>query len=378
MTDKRAVAVLLIGFMPNPRIYKRIELEKKIFNLHVICWDKGSNMLLPPEENGYKTHIIKINASNDPIKRLGPYLSFTKQARELLNFIKPELIHVQGLDMLRIAVSYKKQISNTIKIIYEVADLHRLIVGNYKSLVKKLIKKYLVYQDQKCSKEVDLVFVTSLNHIDSYCKNFIDLDKTLCIPNIPELSVFNNYQKKQAEDEFVVGYIGSIRYKKQIKNLILAADICKINLMIAGFENEPIEIEPLCRERANIEWIGRFDFNKQIADLYAKCDVIYSVYDADIENVRVAIPNKLYESVYCELPIIVAKNTYLEQIVKEWGVGIAVDHKNVDELCEAINMLKNDDVYYKKIVENCKCQRNKISLEPYNKKLKHILRLWFY
>ena len=67
MSEEKPVSVMLIGFMPNPRIYKRIDLEKKLLDLHLVCWDKGSNMLLPPKEDGYSVHIIKINAGNDDI-----------------------------------------------------------------------------------------------------------------------------------------------------------------------------------------------------------------------------------------------------------------------------------------------------------------------
>lgn len=140
--------------------------------------------------------------------------------------------------------------------------------------------------------------------------------------------------------------------------------------MFAGFENEPLEIEPICKADPNIEWVGRFDFNKQAAGLYGKCDVMYSVYDADMHNVRVALPNKLYEAVYCEMPLIVAKNTYLAQVVEEWGVGVAVDHKNVDELVNALNELRNNKNLREQIVENCRKHKNEIDLQKYNAQLK--------
>ena len=80
---------------------------------------------------------------------------------------------------------------------------------------------------------------------------------------------------------------------------------------------------------------------------------IYSVYDADMSNVRVALPNKLYESVYCRLPIIVAKNTYLEKVVNDWGVGIGVDHNSVEELRNAIIELKEKRKLYESYVYHC-------------------------
>ena len=147
-------------------------------------------------------------------------------------------------------------------------------------------------------------------------------------------------------------------------------------MLIAGYEDQPNIIEPMCKEKPNIEWVGRFDFNKQAAELYGKCDVMYSVYDADMHNVRVALPNKLYEAVYCEMPLIVAKNTYLADTVEEWGVGMAVDHKSVDELAEVINELRENKALREQIAENCRKRKAELDLKIYNAQLQDkILRL---
>lgn len=362
-------SVILIGFLPIPRIYKRIEIEKKLFSLHLICWDRGSNMLSLPESDEFESHVVRISAGNNPIKRNGPYKEFSKKAMELLESICPELIHVQGLDMFKIAVQYKKKYNSNLKIVYEVADIHRLIADKPKNLFYSIVQKYLIRLDRKLSKDVDLLIVTSQKHIDSYFGNFIDKSKIMLIPNVPSLSAFENYKKKNVGEPLVVGYIGSIRYKHQMKLLIAAADKCNIKLMIAGFEVDSDEIKKLCKSRNNIEWIGQFDYESQVAELYGKCDLMYSVYDADMENVRVAIPNKLYESVYCEVPLIVAKDTYLAEVVEAWGVGVAVDYHSSNELIEFINKVVNDKSILYKCQEQCKKHKEKTNLEPYNEEL---------
>lgn len=362
--------VILIGFMPNPRIYKRIALEKEILDISLICWNRGSNMLPPPKEDGYTAHIIKIDAGGNPLRRLGPYARFSKEADRLLRDIRPDLIHVQGLDMLKIAVAYKKAAGHNVTIIYEVADLHRLIVDPPKSPVRWAAQRYLIHEDRRCTKETDLLIVTSPQYIDKYFHAFVSAEKTMYIPNVPNLEAFRGYQKKARGEQLVVGYIGGIRYKRQMRNLLTAAKRCGVRLMIAGFENEPAEIEPLCKENPDIEWVGRFDFNSQAAGLYGKCDLMYSVYDADMENVRVALPNKLYESVYCEMPIIVAKGTYLADVVSQWGVGVAVDHRDPAELTEALEKFINSPDYYDKFVRNCSAYKDEVDLARYNTALK--------
>ncbi len=363
---------ILIGFLPNPRIYKRIALEKQIGDLHLICWDRGDSMLERPIGDGYTVQVIQEKASRNPLKRLLPYKKFSKQANAFLDQIQPDLVHVQGLDMLKIACAYKKRSSKAVKIIYEVADLHRLLVDQQKSLIAKAAQKYLRFTDRRLEKQYDLLVLTSMKYYDVYFKDFVPKEKVLYMPNVPNLSAFGSYQKK-AGGEFTVGYLGAVRYKQQMKNLIEASERAGVHAMIAGYEDQPMVIEPLCKDKANIEWVGRFDFNKQAAELYGKCDVMYSVYDADMHNVRVALPNKLYEAVYCEMPLIVAKNTYLAQVVEEWGVGVAVDHKSVDELADALKELRDNKALREQIAENCRKHKDEIDLQKYNAQLKSVL-----
>jgi succinoglycan biosynthesis protein ExoL len=367
---------ILIGFLPTPEVYKRINLEKQFGNVHLICWDRGSSMMQAPIEDGYSAYVIKINASRNPLKRLIPYGKFSAAARAALENIQPDLIHVQNLDMLKIACDYKKRSKKRVRIIYEVADLHRLLVDRQSSPVAWAAQKYLRFMDRHLEKQYDLLVLTSMKYYDAYFSDFVAKEKVLYMPNVPDLSAFDSYQKKDG-GAFTVGYLGAVRYKQQMINLIEAAERTGDHLLIAGYEDQPNIIEPMCKGKPNIEWVGRFDFNKQAAELYGKCDVMYSVYDADMHNVRVALPNKLYEAVYCEMPLIVAKNTYLADTVEEWGVGMAVDHKSVDELAEVINELRENKALREHIAENCRKRKAELDLKIYNAQLKDkILRLF--
>ena len=347
---KKPSIVMLIGFLPNHRLIRRLNVEKEIAKVDLICWDRGADMLPPPCEDGFNVHIIKIQAGNDPIKRIIPTRKFASQAKKILKDIKPQVIHVQGLDMLQIAVSYKKHNDNSVKIIYEVADLHRYIVDEQKDMLHKSIKQYLIHEDKVLEKYYELLVLTSEAYYDSYFSAFVPESKYLYMPNMPNLRIYDSYNKKNG-GEFTIGYIGGVRYKKQIYNLIEAAKINNIKLLIAGYEEAPIELEPICQSDPDIEWVGKFEYSDAPL-LYSKCDAMYSVYDADMANVRVALPNKLYESIYCEMPIIVAKNTFLADTVKKWDVGIAVDHKDSNDLANQIPILQNQDEY-ERIVHNC-------------------------
>lgn len=366
------VGVILLGFLPNPRFENRIRVERELFDLHVVCWDRCKNMMLPPRADGCHLHCIQIPAENDPMKRLLPYGRFCHAAKRLLREIQPDMIHVQGLDMLRIARQIKSESKKPVAVLYEVADLHRLLVDRQRFL-RRLAQSVLKQADIRYSGQADLVILTSERYYDTYFNAFTPKSKVLYLPNISNLSVFAVYRKKDPAQDFTVGFIGGVRYKKQMRHLIEAARQCHMNLLIAGFETEPAEIEPLCQAYDQGTWIGRFDYAQEAAALYGKCDVMYAVYDAGMANVRVALPNKLYEAIYCEMPLIVAKGTYLQQVVESWGVGIAVDHTNAGELAAVLSRLRDDTALYARICANCRQQKQLLHPERNAQALQHRL-----
>jgi glycosyltransferase involved in cell wall biosynthesis len=288
----------------------------------------------------------------------------------LLKQINPDLIHVQGLDMLKIACTYKRRVNRNVRIIYEVADLHRLLVDKQKSPVKKMVQWYLRREDRRLKDRYDLLILTSEKYYEVYFQTLVEPERMLYMPNVPDLSAFHSYEKKAENEPFTLGYIGAIRYKKQMINLIQAAKATGVHLLIAGYEDAPAVIEPMCAQDPSITWVGRFDFAAQAAALYGQCDAMYSVYDADMHNVRVALPNKLYEAVYCEMPLIVAKDTYLAEVVDQWGVGFAVDHRQPQELIALLEQLRDQRIPLEPIVENCRKRKMDIDLAVYNQKLK--------
>ena len=159
--------------------------------------------------------------------------------------------------------------------------------------------------------------------------------------------------------------------------MLNAVDTMDCKALVAGYEKEPIEISPLCESNPRVERIGKYNYDTSAAELYGKCSVIYAVYDATKINEQIALPNKLYEAVYCELPIIVAKNTYLSKVVEEWDVGLAVDCNNQDEITEALERLRSDKALYQHFVEQCRIHKADIDMEKYNKQLEAEIKKCF-
>ena len=363
-SDKKDI--FIIGFTPNPRLIKRMKNESTIFDVKAIYWNRGSEMIDNNGLSGIPFTEIIIKAKNNPLKRIIPYLKFRKKAYAYIKKESPDFIHVQGLDMLSIAIKYQKK--HKVKIIYETADLHRFIIDEQRNPIYKLLQKILISKEKQYCNKIDLLILTSKMYYSTYYYKIVPRDKYIYMPNIPNLECFYKFERKEYNPfDIYIGFVGIIRYKKQIRLLLEAAKATRVKLVFAGYETNGNDIEVFCRDNGHI-WLGAFDYEQDISKIYSMCDAIFSVYDADMNNCRVALPNKLYESIYCEIPIIVAKKTYLADVVNELGIGIAVSHHELNDFIYAIESLRNPSEYYK-MVDNCKKNKTIIDLEKYNRLL---------
>lgn len=357
-------SLFVLGFYPNPRICKRINLLKTFGSVNVVCWDKMSGNELEFHIDGISWNPIKVKAdASNPIKRLLPLQKFKKQALKIIRKERPDLLYVQGLDMLQIACQYKAETNEKVRIVSEIADLHRLLVDKQTHLIYEIAQKYLQWQDKKLHRQVDILVVTSPQYYDTHYRKFVSKEKVFFFSNVPDLSAFGSYQ--QQEHEFCIGYIGALRYIDELKQLLKAGKETQTNLLFAGFENGS-QIKDAVVGDSSVYYHGKYDYELDVANLYGKCDAIYSVYPVCKNNVKVALPNKLYESIYCELPIIVSKGTYLGEIVENWGVGVAIIPNDIQSLKETIKRMKADKKWYLSLQENCRKHKSEMDVRRYN------------
>ncbi|HHU56495.1 MAG TPA: glycosyltransferase family 4 protein [Acholeplasmataceae bacterium] len=353
--------VMLLSFIPNPRMNRRINILKTKYDVVLIYWNRNDEKV----KLNLDIKQIEINIKADfnldsPIKRIINTITFQRKALKYLKQEKPDIIYLQNLDMLDIACKYKYNA----KIIYEIADINTLLLDRQKGLIKRLISFILKRKEKKLITKVDLLVITSPKYYDEYFKDLINKDKVIFIPNTPDLKHFNDYKKKDFRP-YTIAYIGAIRYEKQLKMLIDSSEITGVNVFIAGFAFNDI-IKNYCKKKDHVTYYGPYDYNTEISRLYGKANAIYSVYDVDRKNVRLALPNRLYEAIYCRLPIIVSKGTYLGELVEEKGLGFAIDNNNQEELVNILLRLKNDKNLNKEIEENCIKNKHLLDLDYYN------------
>lgn len=367
----------LISHVPNPRIRRRIQWLKDYADVYLIYVNRLGEDIYNKVDYGVTAYDIplKLPSSSYIFKRFLKFNVFKKNAIKKLIEIKPDVIYSELYESMSIAVHYKKMFLET-KIIYEVSDLRELFITKQSKLLKKIAQFFLLKSEKNLINYVDLLILTSEKFYTIYYKNLISRDKIMVIENIPDINIFENYTKKKG-GKFTVGFVGSLRYLDQLKLLIDVGKTEDIDIIFSGGASSKAEMKELLDYSEgynNIYFTGPFEYKSEIASIYSKLDCVYSVYDADNNNVKIALPNKLYEAILCEIPIIVAKNTYLSELVEKWGVGISVDHRSKDDLKDKINLLKNNIQLLLEIKKNCSLIKKSFTDKNYNDELEKFLK----
>jgi glycosyltransferase involved in cell wall biosynthesis len=177
---------------------------------------------------------------------------------------------------------------------------------------------------------------------EKFLKNKIIVVENKLLPNI-EATIndyrINNHVMTLPSSKIKIGLIGSLMFKeslKKIRDFIIKNKNFELHIYGDGLYGMFNDIE-------NVFYHGRFKSPEDLSDIYSNIDINVILYDTTNNNVKLALPNKLYESIAFLKPIICSDNVALSEIVVRDGIGeIAIN----DDLASAIyKIISNYDFY---------------------------------
>lgn len=148
----------------------------------------------------------------------------------------------------------------------------------------------------------------------------------------------------QGEKKIKIGLIGLLRYEKPIRWLI---DFVKNNqdkYELHCYGDGPLRalVEHEHNKNGPINYYGSFKSPEDLPKIYKNIDLNFVVYDSKSKNVQLALPNKLYESIYFCVPILAAKNTSLANEIEKLGVGESVSLCSEKQFGDDIRQLSDE------------------------------------
>ena len=321
------------GLNIDPRVYNEsMTLISAGHAIEALSWDRENrnNGIENEEIDGIKIKRFFINSKyGTGFKQAIAYIRFIHEARKYLSSKKYDVFHGHDIDGAFIGTFLKKDK----KLVW---DMREFYDGFNHGKIKSSIYKIFAWW---CFLNIDGLITVIDYQLKRYQKRI--KVNTICetILNTPERKIFNGYNKKASKD-LRISYIGSVRQFNELKLLMdsgLNIDGLKIKIHGSGSIFE--KLTGIIGNYNNVVITGQFNY-KDTKYLYEDTDLLYVIYDKNIENQKYGIPIKGYEAIYTQTPVIAQNGTEFADFVKKHDIGFVIKGDDLDELRNLILEVK--------------------------------------
>lgn len=326
-----------------PRVPNRIgEFRERGYELEVFCYCRDPERPFLREEGVVYNVLGEVGrGSSSYMKRIK---SEYKDVRSVIRKMKGEdvIFYLINNDM---ALLYYL-IGGKQPFIYEEADLRHTYFSS------GLLRKLFEYWDKKIIRKSLLTVFLSKGFAKFHYGNNLLPDNVTFIfnklnPKILDYSIVKEYLPDT--DHLKIGFVGLIRFDTVLN---FAKVVCtSFPLYEMHFYGLPVsESKDSFNELLSYDncfYHGPFSNPSDLPEIYSNIDILLCTYDSSIDNVRFAEPNKIYESTYFEVPMIVSSGTYLAERVLAMGTGYAVNAMDDREIKQMLLSLTQESLLQK-------------------------------
>lgn len=323
--------VFVLGSLQNQRSIIRVRsFIQRGVEVGVYAFNRSSDVF--NSEVGFPIEIIGSFPNDLPYLKRIPLML---KSMGKVSSADADLYYLFGLD---VALMFRLRFHNR-PYVYEECDLvHTYWSNPFARGWMKLVDKRLIVNSRR-------TVLTSEGFLRYHFGNRCP-DNVSVVPNRLDPSVVDYPSvPKITHDNLRIGFVGRIRFKTILAFVDrFCAHFPQHEFHFYGdfpSERDSQLFEPLTR-LSNCHFHGPYKTPRDLPAIYAGLDWVLAAYDTDYENVRYAEPNKLYEAIYFETPIIVSKGTFLAERVEQWGVGLTVDASDETQVVALVNGLSDE------------------------------------
>lgn len=333
--------VFIMSGLGNPNDVKRIE-EAVAFGLDVEVYAFGGRREGLKDPEGVNVTIIEGFSSDVPYwKRIGILKRGINSILEEHN--ESDCIYYLFRSDLALAFTFLSKRPY----IFEEADM---VHANFSNTI---IRNVFEYRLKKIIKN-SLFSVFRSEGFIQYHFGEKRPDNVIAIPNKlhPEVLNLPSVNKEKIDNNCIkYGFVGSIRYDTIYNfayTLLTRFPQHEFHFFGQFLEKKQEEKFMQLSEYGNCFFHGPFRSPNDLPQIYNQLDIVLSAYDVTYINPRYAEPNKLYEAIYFDTPIIVSSNSFLAHKVEKLGVGYDVDAYDKDSIVKLVRSINVKSIKEKK------------------------------
>lgn len=318
--------------MPDSRVEKELYSLSKHHSVELLGWDrtKESHSIIEKAVKIFDKeiifHYIAIKAPQGAgfKKILIPMLKFWCAVRNYLKRSGSEYDVVHFCDFDTVPFAFLCARKKQLKIVYDVFDYY---ADSHKAPV---ILKYIIRKTENYIIEnSDGVILCSEARVEQIYP--AKPRRLAIIHNSPlQEMTMEPIEIKIGETKrnrlVYVGMLSEDRYLKEIAEVVAGRN--DIEWHVAGFGILEDYFQNFAEKNDNVFFYGKISY-PQAVYLESKCDFMTAIYNPEVSNHKYAAPNKFYEALMLGKPIIMIRDTGMDDIVEKNSIGIVL---NIDQM----------------------------------------------
>ncbi len=371
----KVISLLVTNFKNDNRVYRMAKsLSQHGFPTTVVAWKKGD---VAEKENFNGVEVERVVVSSDKWKRLniiiGAIQYFEFAFRVISRYRKVDAWHCNDYEAFVIGV-LAKITRPRLKLIYDCHELesHRNGKGAFMRFAIRTIEKLFISW-------AELVITVSPS-IQEFYKRKYNLSFVALVRNLPnemQVSHSNTLREKLdlKDDQRVFLYQGMLAKGRGIEVLLNAFESRKTTdavIVFMGFGALKEQIEAFAARNKNIFFVPAVSY-AEIPLYTGSADVGVNSVEPTCLSYKYSLPNKLFEYIQSEIPVITNPLPDCAALVNEYKVGRVIPVWNVAAINEVVDeMMKYELSVYQehlksaKKVLNWECEE-KIFVEAYKR-----------
>jgi glycosyltransferase involved in cell wall biosynthesis len=372
----KILIVLESEFPPDVRVENEVlALTEAGHEVHIACSTRKNRAL---EEKSGKAFIHRKPMSSFIYKSSVGCLKFPFYFNFWRRFIftlcleyQFDAIHISDLPLSRIGVEAKRKYKALL-----IIDLHE----NWPALLKtaphtqtlagRLLSsnRQWIRYEKKMLPEADMVITIIEEARDRVINLGIDPGRVAMVSNTINFENLSIKTREKDETFLTLFYGGAINRHRGLQVVLEALKICaqknlRIRLLIVGdgsFRKELEKISIKYKLSSNVSFLGHKPFAEML-EVLSQADAAL-IPHVRTDNNDASSPNKLYQYMYLDIPIISSDCTSLKRIINDTHTGFIYKSASVQELATLLEKLSLNKNLLKEVIGNGK----KAVIEKYN------------
>ena len=296
----------------------------------------------------FQVQPIFVNFSSGWIVRL---LSFPRVFLSLFGELvkyKPEKVLVESYDMSIPVLFFKIFVKRNLNVAFYCRDMIK--VQYSKGLVSFIFRTI----ERVIMSKVDLLLTTSPRFYEIYYSKYFSSYRLL--ENAPSISLQG---QKNASNTLRIAFIGIVRYVDRLRRFVEVLESLdsegfdiRLDIYGGGLATDIERLKSFVIKKNILSFHGPYSYSSDIRYIYNNSDISLALYDSQDFNCQHALPNKFYESIATNTPLIVSSGTYLGELVESKGMGVAIDPNDRDSIQRLLKDALNGDLSWLKSAQN--------------------------